>query len=198
MSSWPKTTTIWRSLFGCLFTLLRYCRGRIWKRGSRCGLKLNKQARLTFFRGPRGYIEGRRIGDAKWKAQTVIRWIIINGTTELSWKWEVTSHWVGDKSYGLNSYLFIFFHFIFSLLVMVHSQIIFSSLNIQGLKDLVKKKCTLLFCKGQKCHSLFLQDTHSVDADVTFWTNRWGDQILFSHGSNPSGGVAICFNKFPG
>lgn len=84
------------------FTLLRYCRGRI-------GLKLNKQARQTFFRGPRGYIEGRRIGDAKWKAQTVIRWIIINGTTELGWKWEVTSHWVGDKSYGLNSYLFIFF-----------------------------------------------------------------------------------------
>ncbi|XP_005739209.1 NADH-cytochrome b5 reductase 2 [Pundamilia nyererei] len=40
------------------FTLLRYCRGRI-------GLKLNKQARQTFFRGPRGYIEGRRIGDAK-------------------------------------------------------------------------------------------------------------------------------------
>lgn len=51
---------------------------------------------------------------------------------------------------------------------------------------------------GQKCHSLLLQDTHSVDADVTFWTNRWGDQILFSHGSNPSGGAAICFNKFPG
>lgn len=83
-------------------------------------------------------------------------------------------------------------------LYFFHSQIIFSSLNIQGLKDLVKKKCTLLFCKGQKCHSLFLQDTHSVDADVTFWINRWGDQILFSHGSNPSEGVAICFNKFPG
>lgn len=91
-----------------VFTLLRYCRGRIWKRGSRCGLKLDKQARQTFFRGPRGYIEGRRIGDAKWKAQTVIRWII-NGTTELGWKLEVTSHWVGDKCYGLNSYLFIFF-----------------------------------------------------------------------------------------
>lgn len=94
-----------------VFTLLRYCRGRIWKRGSRCGLKLNKQARQTFFRGPRGYIEGRRIGDAKWKApcKTVIRWNIINGTTELGWKLEVTSHWVGDKCYGLNSHLFIFF-----------------------------------------------------------------------------------------
>lgn len=51
---------------------------------------------------------------------------------------------------------------------------------------------------GQKCHSLFLQETHSVDADVTFWTNQRGDQIRFSHGSNRSGDVAICFNKFPG
>ncbi len=30
------------------------------------------------------------------------------------------------------------------------------------------------------------------------WTNQLGDQILFSHGSNRSGGVAICFNKCPG
>lgn len=37
-----------------------------------------------------------------------------------------------------------------------------------------------------------------MDADVTFWANQWGDKILFSRGSNRSGGVAICFNKFPG
>ena len=26
----------------------------------------------------------------------------------------------------------------------------------------------------------------------------WGDQILFSHGSNRSAGVTICFHRFPG
>lgn len=81
---------------------------------------------------------------------------------------------------------------------MVHSRISFGSLNVRGLKEVVKRKALFLFCKGQKCHCLFLQETHSVDADVTFWTNQWGDKILFSHGSNRSGGVAICFNKFPG
>ncbi|MEQ2216295.1 hypothetical protein XENOCAPTIV_013909 [Xenoophorus captivus] len=27
---------------------------------------------------------------------------------------------------------------------------------------------------------------------------QWGDKILFSHGSTQSGGVALCFNNFPG
>lgn len=43
-----------------------------------------------------------------------------------------------------------------------------------------------------------MQETHSYEVDTLFWENQWGDNIIFSHGSNRSGGVAICFNRFPG
>lgn len=81
---------------------------------------------------------------------------------------------------------------------MVKTKFVFGSLNVRGLKDIVKRKAVFLFCKGQKVHCLFLQETHSTDSDTSFWTNQWGDKIFFSHGSNRSGGVAICFNKCPG
>ncbi|XP_044022606.1 uncharacterized protein LOC122861790 [Siniperca chuatsi] len=38
-------------------------------------------------------------------------------------------------------------------------------------------------------------ETHSCASDATYWSTQWGDKILFSHGSNRSAGVAICFNK---
>lgn len=69
---------------------------------------------------------------------------------------------------------------------------------MRGLKDLVKRKALFLFCKGRKAHCFLFQETHSSDLDVNFWTNMWGDQILFSHGTNRSVGVAFCFNRFPG
>lgn len=72
------------------------------------------------------------------------------------------------------------------------SDISFSSLNTRGLKDKVKRKAIL------KTQCIFLQETHSCEDDTLFWKNQWGDNILFSHGSNRSGGVAICFHNFPG
>ena len=73
-----------------------------------------------------------------------------------------------------------------------------ATLNVRGLKDLVKRKALFLFCKGRKTQCILLQETHSSDSDVKFWTNQWGDRILFSHGTNKSAGVAIYFNRFPG
>lgn len=81
---------------------------------------------------------------------------------------------------------------------MFKCTISFASLNVRGLKDLIKRKSLFLFCKGRKAHCILLQETHSSDADVNFWTDMWGDRILFSHGSNRSAGVAICFHRFPG
>ena len=78
------------------------------------------------------------------------------------------------------------------------SEISFSSLNTRGLKDNTKRKAIFLFCKGLKANCFFLQETHSSEEDTTFWKNQWGDNIIFSHGSNRSGGVAICFYRFPG
>lgn len=81
---------------------------------------------------------------------------------------------------------------------MFNCSISFASLNVRGLKDLVKRKALFLFCKGRKANCFLLQETHSSDLDARFWSNQWGDRIIFSHGTNKSAGVAICFNRFPG
>lgn len=78
------------------------------------------------------------------------------------------------------------------------TNISFFSFNTRGLKDSVKRKAVFLFCKGQQANCFFLQETHSDESDVKFWSQQWGDKIIFSHGTNRSAGVAICFYKCPG
>lgn len=74
----------------------------------------------------------------------------------------------------------------------------FATLNVRGLKEMLKRKAVFLFLKGQNKNCILLQETHSSNLDVNFWTNQWGDRILFSHGTNRSAGVAVLFNKFQG
>ncbi len=73
----------------------------------------------------------------------------------------------------------------------------FSSFNVRGLQDNVKRKALFLFCKSKKAHCYMLQETHWSDLDEKFWTNHWGDKI-FCHGMNRSAGVAIFFHNCPG
>lgn len=80
----------------------------------------------------------------------------------------------------------------------LNTDISFSSFNARGLKDAIKRKAVLLFCKEQKANCIFLQETHCDVSDVKFWTQQWGAKILFSHGTNRAAGVAICFNRCPG
>lgn len=74
----------------------------------------------------------------------------------------------------------------------------FISLNVRGLKNIVKRKAIFLFCKEQKANCVFLQETHSVEADTKFWRLQWGEPVFFSHGTSHSAGVMILFNRFPG
>ncbi len=74
----------------------------------------------------------------------------------------------------------------------------FVSLNARVFRDSIKRKSTFLFCKNEKAHCYLLQETHSNDIDEKFWSNQWGDKILFCHGTNRSAGVAILLNNFPG
>lgn len=48
-----------------------------------------------------------------------------------------------------------------------------------------------------KKHHVFYKKTHSNDMDEKCWSNRWGDKIIFSHGTNRWAGVALLLN-FPG
>ena len=41
----------------------------------------------------------------------------------------------------------------------------------------------------------FLQETHSTPADEDKWTNEWGGNLVFSHGSSNSTGVIVGFNN---
>ncbi|XP_040908382.1 uncharacterized protein LOC121191268 [Toxotes jaculatrix] len=82
-------------------------------------------------------------------------------------------------------------------LFQLKTDISFFSVNTRGLKDSVKRKAIFLFCKGQQANCVFLQETHSDETDVKFWSQQWGDKIFFSHGTNRSAGVAICLNRCP-
>lgn len=73
-----------------------------------------------------------------------------------------------------------------------------TSLNVRGLKDNTERKALFLFCKGQKNTFTFMQETHSMREDETFWTQQWGEKIFFSHGTERSGGVAILLNNCSG
>lgn len=55
-----------------------------------------------------------------------------------------------------------------------------------------------MYLKSEKAQAYLVQETHSIETDERFWSNQWGDKILFSHGSNRSAGVAILLNNFPG
>lgn len=72
------------------------------------------------------------------------------------------------------------------------------SLNVRGMRDVVKRKAIFLFCKSCETDLIFLQETHSCELDVKFWKNQWGNLIYYSHGSNHSAGLSILLHKFKG
>lgn len=80
----------------------------------------------------------------------------------------------------------------------VDSILCFISFNARGLRDSIKRKAIFLFCKSKKPQCVLLQETHSTDKDEKFWSNQWGDKILFCHGTNRSAGTAVLLNNFPG
>lgn len=72
------------------------------------------------------------------------------------------------------------------------------SLNVRGIRDIIKRKAILLFIRQKNADIIFLQETHFIEEDVKFWKAQWGDQCYLSNGTNQSAGVAIFFNKFKG
>ena len=51
------------------------------------------------------------------------------------------------------------------------------------------------WCRKQKTDFFFLQETHSKSDTETQWKNEWGGEIILSHGSPNSCGVAILLKK---
>lgn len=56
----------------------------------------------------------------------------------------------------------------------------FVSINVRGLKNIVKREAIFLFCKEQQANCVFLQETHSGTEDENFGNNN-GVMTSFFH-----------------
>ncbi len=73
------------------------------------------------------------------------------------------------------------------------------SLNIKGIRDIVKRKAIFLFCKEMKADFfIFFYKNPTSSEDVPFWKNQWGDDLWLAHGTNHSAGVIILKGSFRG
>ena len=69
------------------------------------------------------------------------------------------------------------------------------SLNVKGISNFHKRKTIYTWCRKKNADFFFLQETLSKEEIETQWKNEWGAEIIMSHGSSNSRGVAILINK---
>lgn len=72
------------------------------------------------------------------------------------------------------------------------------SLNVRGLRNNVKRKAVFLFCKQFSTDFCFIQESHSIEQDGSFWRSQWGDDLWLSHGTERAAGVCILKSRFNG
>lgn len=70
--------------------------------------------------------------------------------------------------------------------------------NVRGIRDMLKRKAIFLYLKKFKVDFYFLQETHALGTDYTFWRNQWRDNLWLSCASSNSAGVAILKGMFKG
>ena len=68
------------------------------------------------------------------------------------------------------------------------------SLNVRGIRNLIKRSIIFTCLKVQNATFYFLQETYSEPCDESFWKNEWGGEIFFSHGTHHSKGACILLN----
>ena len=70
-----------------------------------------------------------------------------------------------------------------------------ASLNVRGISNFLKRRMIFTLCRKQKTDFPFLQETQSKSDTDTQWKNELGGEIILSHGSPNSCGVAILLEK---
>ena len=65
------------------------------------------------------------------------------------------------------------------------------SLNVRGIRENVKRKRILEWCKNKGGDIVFLQETYSTPDVETRWRAELEGSIYFSHGTNHSRGVMV-------
>ena len=66
-----------------------------------------------------------------------------------------------------------------------------NSFNCRGLRDRQKRMNIFTWLKTHHNGITLLHETHSALTDEPDWSREWGSEIIFSHGSTNSRGVAI-------
>ena len=69
------------------------------------------------------------------------------------------------------------------------------SLNARGLSNFRKRRTIFTWCRKRNSDIIFLQETHSTLSTQLKWKNEWGAELICSHGSSNSRGVAILIKK---
>ena len=68
------------------------------------------------------------------------------------------------------------------------------SQNIRGLMNFAKRKGAFQFLRS-RCDIALLQETYSTEEDVRLWKIQWGDEAVFSHGTNKRKGCIILYKR---
>ena len=73
----------------------------------------------------------------------------------------------------------------------LNPRVTFNSLNVRGLNNEKKRQTIFQWLKSSHQGITLLQETYSLERDENLWNRDWGNQIIFSHGTRHSSGVAI-------
>ena len=75
--------------------------------------------------------------------------------------------------------------------------LVISSLNVNGIKERPKRSKVFTSLRSENCAIYLLQETHVQSVHKgKLWESEWGDQAIFSPGSNRSAGVGILINPW--
>lgn len=94
---------------------------------------------------------------------------------------------------------FLFFQFglvlclFLTYLAMSHFNI--STLNLNGARDVKKRANLFELIKLKRFNVMMVQETHSDTLNETEWRREWEGEVILSHLSRTSGGVALLFSK---
>ena len=69
------------------------------------------------------------------------------------------------------------------------------SMNCNGLGNKNKRSKVLTWLKNKPENIILLQETHSTQENESDWKQLWGGEVIFSHGTSNSTGVAILIKK---
>lgn len=70
-----------------------------------------------------------------------------------------------------------------------------STLNLNGARDVRKRASLFELVKLKSINVMLVQETHSDTLNETDWKREWDGEVVLSHLSRTSGGVAVLFSK---